>query len=66
MVTEGRRKLEKKNLEVVRFRAFQRENRKRKLDDEDVYEEINKYSNGSNKSIEDEVDFAKLKRMRYN
>ena len=65
IIAEGRRRLEKKNLHVVRYRSFVRENRKRKLDDE-VYDEISKFSNGTNESMEDEIDLGKLKRMRYN
>ena len=65
IIAEGRRRLEKKNLHVVRYRSFVRENRKRKLDDE-VYDEISKFSNGTNESMEDEIDIGKLKRMRYN
>ena len=45
--------------------ASREKTEKRKLDD-NVYEEINKYSNGSNESIDNEIDLAKLKRMRYN
>ena len=65
VVAEGLRKLDKKNLHVVRFCSFLRENRKRKLDD-DVYNEVTKYSNGSDECMEDEIDLAKLKRMRFN
>ena len=55
---EGLRNLQqKKNLHVVCYRSFQQENRKRKLD-VDVYDEINQSSNGSNESIEDEIDLA--------
>ena len=42
IIAEGRRKLEKKNLDVVRYRRFEREKRKRKLDDE-VYDEISEF-----------------------
>ena len=65
VVSEGLRKLQKKNLHVVHYHSFQQENRKRKLD-VDVYDEINQYSNGSNESIEDEIDLVKLKQMRHN
>ena len=64
IIAEGRRKLEKKNLDVVRYRRFEREKRKRKLDDE-VYDEISAFSEGGNESIEDEIELRKLKRMRY-
>ena len=49
---------------MVRYRSFEREKRKRKLDDE-VYDEISKFSDGGNESIEDEIELRKLKRMRY-
>ena len=59
IIAEGRIRLEKKNLHVVRYRRFERENRKRKLDDE-VYDEISKFSNGANESMEDEIDLGEL------
>ena len=55
IIAEGRRRLEKKNLHVVRYRSFKRENRKRKLDDE-VYDEISKFLDGVNESMEDEIE----------
>ena len=64
IVAEGRRRLEKKNLHVVRYRSFERENRKRKLDYE-VYDEISKFLDGVNESMEDEIELGKLKRMKY-
>ena len=64
IVAEGRRRLEKKNLHVVRYRGFERENRKRKLDYE-VYDEISKFLDGVNESMEDEIELGKLKRMKY-
>ena len=64
IIAEGRRRLEKNNLHVVRYRRFEREKRKRKLNDE-VYDEISKFSDGRNESIEDEIELRKLKRMRY-
>ena len=64
VIAEGRRRLEKKNLGIVRYRSFEREKRKRALDDE-VYDEINSFSMGDKESIDDEIDLAKLKRMRY-
>ena len=48
----------------MRYRSFEREKRKRELDDE-VYDEINSFSMGDKESIDDEIDLAKLKRMRY-
>ena len=63
VVAEGRRMLEKKNLAVLRYRMFLREKRKRAFEDS-VYEEVKKYSNGGEESIDDEIELRKLKRMR--
>ena len=64
VIAEGRKQLEKKNLHIVRYHSFEREKRKRELDDE-VYDEINSFSMGDKESIDNEIDFAKLKHMRY-
>jgi hypothetical protein len=63
VVAEGRKMLEKKNLAVLRYRMFLREKRKRAFEDS-VYEEVKKYSNGGEESIDDEIELRKLKRMR--
>ena len=62
----GTKKLEAKNLATVRHRKFLRQERKRNIDNDDVYEEYKRYCENGIKDGDTRFEMSKLKRSSTN
>ena len=63
VIQEGTRKLESRQLHIRRFRRFARQQRKRRIDDEVLYQEQKRYSDNGIENEETLInEMAKLRR----
>ena len=65
IIANGTKKLEAKNLATVRHRKFQRQERKRNIDN-DVYEEYKRYCENGVEDGDTRFEMSKLKRRNPN